>query len=213
MSARTVLCFGDSNTHGTMAMRTATDRRRHPKEERWPTVMAEALGDGWDVVAEGHPGRTTVFDDPIEGTHKNGSRALMAILESHRPIDLVILMLGTNDLKYRFGVSAHDIALAVQRLVAEVRRSDCGPGGAAPEVLIAAPVAVRETGIFTEVFAGGAAKSAQLPDLLEGVARRQEVSFADLNAVASVDPVDGVHLTAEAHAAIGALLAQAVQRP
>lgn len=212
MSDRTVLCFGDSNTHGTMAMKTPEDRGRHARHHRWPSVMGAALGDTWDVIAEGHPGRTAVFDDPIEGAHKNGLRALHAILESHRPIDLVILMLGTNDLKSRFHVSAYDIALGLQRLVTEILRTDCGPDGAAPAVLLAAPVAVTETGMFTEIFAGSAAKSARLPELLQDMAHRHAVGFIDLNTVACVDPVDGIHLDADAHAAIGTAMARAVEK-
>ena len=210
MDTRTVLCFGDSNTHGTIAMRTPADRRRHPAHARWPSVMAADLGDGWEVIAEGHPGRTSVFVDPIEGPHKNGQLALPALLESHRPIDLVIVMLGTNDLKARFGVGAGDIALGVQRLVVEIRRCDCGPDGAAPRVLVAAPVSVVETGIFTDIFAGAAVKSLALPAELREMADRQGVAFADMNAVARVDPVDGIHLDTEAHAAIGRAMAAAV---
>ena len=123
-------------------MRDMDDRRRFAKILRWPEVMAALLGDTWEVVAEGHPGRTAVFDDPIEGAHKNGLRCLQALLESHRPLDLVIVMLGTNDLKARFNATASDIALGLQRLVVEIRRCDSGPDGAAPQVLLAAPVPI-----------------------------------------------------------------------
>lgn len=212
MSLRTVLCFGDSNTHGTRAMRWTTDRRRHERKDRWTTVMAEALGMGWEVISEGHPGRTAVFDDPVEGSHKNGLRVLQALLETHRPLDLVIVMLGTNDLKARFGVSAHDISLGLQRVVQEIHRSDCGPDGAAPAVLLAAPVRVLETGVFMDTFAGAAAKSAALPDLLRAVAENNQAAFADMNDAAAADPVDGVHLDATAHAVIGAAMARAVTK-
>lgn len=208
--ARTVLCFGDSNTHGTIAMATVAERRRHDKADRWPNVMASELPADWDIIAEGHPGRTAVWDDPIEGQHKNGARVLQALLETHRPIDLVVLMLGTNDLKSRFGLSAHDIALGVQRLVTEIRASDCGPDATAPDVLLAAPVIVHEVGIFEHVFAGAAAKSRQLPTLLRDVAKRHDVGFIDLNTVAQTDPVDGIHLNRNAHAAIGTSMARAV---
>ncbi|GFE50030.1 hydrolase [Roseobacter cerasinus] len=211
MQARTILCFGDSNTHGTCAMRTADDRRRHPREHRWPNVMAAALGPGWEVIAEGHPGRTAVFDDPIEGPHKNGQAALPALLESHRPLDLAIVLLGTNDLKARFNQSAHDIALGLRRLVLDILRCDSGPGGAAPRVLLVAPVCAQERGVLAETFAGAATKSAALPALLAAVATREAVHFADMNTVAEVDPVDGIHLSADAHAAMGAAMAQAVR--
>jgi lysophospholipase L1-like esterase len=173
--------------------------------------MAAALGADFAVIPEGHPGRTSVFADPIEGSHKNGQLALPVLLEGHRPLDLVVVMLGTNDLKARFGVSAHDIALGVQRLTQEIARSDSGPDGRAPHVLIAAPVAVEETGIFAETFAGAAAKSRALPGVLQRIAKAQGAGFVDLNSVAAVDPVDGIHLDVTAHAAIGAAMAEAVR--
>lgn len=207
---RTALCFGDSNTHGTIAMRTPTDRRRHPLESRWTSVLARQLKDSWHIIPEGHPGRTSVFNDPIEGHHKNGLSALKAILESHRPLDLVVLMLGTNDLKARFSVSAHDIALGLQRLVAEVNASDCGPDGKAPRVLLVAPVAVLEVGIFDQIFAGANQKSKQLPALIETIAQNNAAAFLDANRVATVDPVDGIHLDTTAHDAIGKALAETI---
>ncbi|WP_299962637.1 SGNH/GDSL hydrolase family protein [uncultured Roseobacter sp.] len=211
MSVRSVMCFGDSNTHGTRALRYATDRRRLAPDARWPSVMADALGHRWEVIAEGQPGRTSVFDDPIEGPHKNGQAALPGLLESHRPLDLVIVMLGTNDLKARFGQSAHDISLGLQRLVRLVLSSDCGPEGRAPQVLLAAPVPLEETGVFEDVFAGAAQKSRALADLLAQVAARQQVHFADMGQVAEVDPRDGIHLDAKGHAAVGAEMAGVVQ--
>jgi lysophospholipase L1-like esterase len=210
MPQRSILCLGDSNTHGTRAMRHMGDRRRLAPAERWPWVMAAALGPDWDVIAEGHPGRTTVHEDPIEGVHKSGLRALPTLLESHRPLDLVIVMLGTNDLKARFGLTAHDIALGVRRLALDIARSDSGPDGAAPRILLAAPVSALETGCFVDIFGGAAAKSAALPGCLADVAQADGFGFVDLNAVAKVDPVDGIHLDQTAHAAIGAHVAQAV---
>lgn len=211
MAARTVLCFGDSNTHGTLAMRSAGDRRRHAPGRRWPDVMAAELGAGWTVIAEGHPGRTAVFDDPVEGVHKNGLKALPVLLESHRPLDLVIVMLGTNDLKARFSVPAGDIAAGIERLVLAVRASDAGPKNQPPKVLVAAPVPILETGYLAEMFAGGAEKSRALAGHVQTMARRRRTGFVDLGAAAQVDPVDGVHLDEAAHAAIGSAMAQAVR--
>jgi lysophospholipase L1-like esterase len=134
------------------------------------------------------------------------------LLESHRPLDLVVVMLGTNDLKARFGASASDIALGVERLIVEVQRSDAGPDAGAPDVMVAAPCALQETGIFAEVFAGAAARSLALPAALATVATRHGAGFFDAGTVASVDPVDGIHLDAAGHAAIGAGLATAVRQ-
>lgn len=205
-----VLCFGDSNTHGTCAMGFPGDRRRLPREQRWPEVMAARLGEGWEVIAEGHPGRTSVFADPIEGPHKNGQLALPALLESHRPLDLVVVMLGTNDCKARFGAQATDIALGIGRLAREILSSDAGPAGTAPRLLIAAPVPILETGIFSDIFSGGAGKSRALPAALARVASEVGAGFWDAGMVAQVDPVDGIHLDVTAHAAIGEGLASAI---
>lgn len=211
MSKRTILCFGDSNTHGTRAIRHMGDRRRFAAEHRWPNILAARLGAGWDVIAEGHPARTAILDDPVEGSHKSGLRALPVMLESHRPLDLVIVMLGTNDLKPRFSLPAFDIAVGIERLVVAIRQSDAGPDGEAPAVLLAAPVPVEETGFLREMFQGGAAKSRALAPLFAEVAARHSIGFIDLGRVAVADLVDGVHLTAEAHAKIGDAMVGAVR--
>jgi len=210
MSARTILCFGDSNTHGSRAMRDIGDRRRFARHLRWPSVMAASLGTGWEVIAEGQPGRNAVFDDPVEGAHKNGLRALPVLLESHRPVDLVIVMLGTNDLKARFSAPVSDIAIGLERLVAEIGKSDAGPQGA-PRVLLVSPVPIAEVGFLGDMFAGGAARSRALSSLLLQVAKRQSAAFLDLAGKARVDPVDGIHLDAGGHAAVGAAMADAVR--
>ncbi len=208
---RTVLCFGDSNTHGSPAMSWIGESKRFERAGRWPNVMARILGAGWEVIAEGQPGRNSVFDDPVEGEHRNGLRVLPALLETHRPVDLVIVALGTNDLKARFSVPASDIALGLERLVTVIRTSGAGPDLAPPRVLLSAPAPIEEVGFLGDMFVGGAAKSRALPPLLAEVARRQEVAFIDLGCVVEVDPVDGIHLTSEGQAAVGAAMAEAVE--
>ncbi|MCB5408491.1 SGNH/GDSL hydrolase family protein [Pseudogemmobacter faecipullorum] len=195
--SRTLLCYGDSNTHGTMPMESLGALGRFAHRHRWPRLLAELLP-GWEVIAEGHPGRTTVHDDPVEGEHRNGRKALAAILESHRPVNLVLLMLGTNDLKHRFGVTASDIASGLERLVRMIRASGCGPMGGAPEVLVVAPPPIRETGVLAPVFAGGAAKSQQLGAEIGAMAARTGAAFLDLQGVIEVSPVDGIHYEAAA---------------
>lgn len=202
MSERTILCFGDSNTHGTIALPSLSERRRHPRDVRWPGRLEAALGGGWRVIEEGHPGRTTLHDDPVEGAHKNGLTVLPALLETHRPIDLVLIMLGTNDLKARYALTPMDIALSVEKLALLVRASPAGPDGAPPRIVIVAPVPILESGCLAEIFAGGAQKSHGLAPRLRDVATRLGCPFVDAGRVAAVDPLDGVHLGAEAHEAI-----------
>lgn len=209
---KTVLCFGDSNTHGTRAMRHVGDRRRFGKSVRWTGVMAANLPSDFNIIEEGLPGRTTVFDDPIEGAHKNGMRTLRAVLESHREVDLVIIMLGTNDLKHRFSVTASDIATGAEKLIIEVRNALVGRDGSASQMLLVSPVPVEEVGILADMFLGGAEKSKALGAKMAAVAERQEIGFLDLADVAQVDLVDGIHLDEKAHEAIGQAMAKSVMR-
>jgi lysophospholipase L1-like esterase len=209
---RTLLCYGDSNTHGTPPMPDLDASGRFGPTERWPGVMAARLWQAWQVIEEGHPGRTTVHDDPLEGAWKNGMSVLPAILESHCPIDAVILKLGTNDLKRRFSVTANDIARSTEKLALAIRASVAGPGGSAPAVLMVAPPPILETGCLAAMFEGGAAKSARFGAEYAAAAAHAGVAFFDAGTVIAVDPVDGIHYSAAAHAALGAALAREVNR-
>jgi lysophospholipase L1-like esterase len=207
----TVLVYGDSNSHGTAPMPTLLDSRRFGPAERWPGVMAAELGPGWRLVEEGLPGRTTVHPDPVSGVHKNGLAVLPAVLESHAPIDLVILMLGTNDLKARFGLPPVEIAVSVEQLVRHIRQGFCGIDGTAPALLLVCPPPVEETGCLAEVFEGGAARSRRLAPLYAEVAGRWGAAFLDAGTVIRPSPVDGVHFEAEDHRRLGMAVAQAVR--
>ena len=120
---RTLLCFGDSNTHGTPPMETLESVGRFGPDERWPGVCRAALHAGWHLVEEGLPARTTVRDDPLFGPGYIGSAALPMLLHTHAPVDLVTIMLGVNDLKVRLPGTAEDIALSVEQLVMLVKAS------------------------------------------------------------------------------------------
>lgn len=207
-----ILCFGDSNTHGTRPMPSLDGAGRFGHEARWPSVMAGALGTDYDVVAEGHPGRTTVHDDPMEGDYRNGIRVLPALLESHKPLDLVIIKLGTNDLKNCFHVSAEDIAFCLDRLIRLIRGFGAGRDGAAPDVLVIAPPPILEVGCLKDMFAGGAAKSHGLAPAIRAMCQRMNAHFFDAGQVIRVSPVDGIHYEAEAQVALGLAMAEAVRQ-
>jgi lysophospholipase L1-like esterase len=209
--SRTLLCYGDSNTHGTAPIAALGDLGRFERDLRWTGHLAQGLAPEWEVIEEGLPGRTTLHDDPIEGPHRNGLQVLPAILESHRPIDLVLLMLGTNDLKCRFSVNAGDIALSLEKLVAVIRASTAGPDGDAPDVLLVAPPPILETGCLADMFEGGAAKSRRLGALIAAAALRADVPFVDAGHHIAVSPLDGVHYEEDAHAVLGQALLRAVQ--
>ena len=209
--ARTILVYGDSNSYGSKPMPDLLTGARFGPEERWPGAMAAALGPDWRLVEEGLPGRTTVHPDPISGVHKNGLAVLPAVLESHAPIDLVILMLGTNDLKVRFGLPPVEIAVGVERLVRHIRQDFTGPGAAAPALLLVCPPIVIEAGCLAEVFEGAEPKSRRLAGFYAEVAARWGAAFLDAGEVIGPSPLDGVHFEAEAHAALGARVAEAVK--
>lgn len=207
---RTVLCFGDSNTYGAVPTLARVGRHRFAPDRRWPGIVRKQLGPGWQVVEEGHPSRTTLRDDPIEGSHKNGLRALPIALESHMPIDLVVLMLGTNDLKQRFAASPSDIADSVEVVAKAVQASEAGPGGSAPAVMIIAPPPMLEVDWLAEMFVGGAQKSLEFGARMAEVATRCGAAFLDAGTLIESSTVDGVHLEAEAHHALGSAVARLV---
>lgn len=211
MTLRTVMCYGDSNTHGTMPMESRESLGRFGPGIRWTGVLATALGADWRVVEEGLPGRTTVLPDPVGGAHRNGLMVLPAALESHRPIDVVTLMLGTNDMKARFQMPVPEMADAAGALVRAIRTSTAGPGGGAPAILLIAPPPVLEAGCLAEIFAGGAEKSKRLGAVYAALAAREGLAFLDAGEVIGSSPVDGVHFDAEAHARLGAAVAAALE--
>ena len=207
----TILCVGDSNTHGTRPMPTLDGAGRFGHDARWPSVMAAKLGTGFEVINEGHPGRTTVHDDPFAGPWRNGFSVLPALLESHKPLDMVILKLGTNDLKYCFHVSPFDIALCLERMVRLVQGFDAGVDGA-PDILVIAPPPILETGCLAEMFAGGAEKSHRLAAAIKTMTDRLGVGFFDAGQVIQVSPLDGIHYEAGAQVTLGLAMADAVRQ-
>ena len=207
----TLLCFGDSNTHGTLPLTGPTDIRRLAPHERWPGVLRSELGSDFCVIEEGLPGRTTVHDDPIEGLHMNGLKALPMLIGSHSPLDLMIIKLGTNDLKLRHSVGAADIARSIELLVVTTRQLCTAPGRTQPRILVIAPPPIEETGCLAEIFAGGRAKSLEVGPWLRRSADFLETGFLDAGAHIEVSPIDGIHYEAASHATLGRAIAQAVR--
>lgn len=201
----TILCYGDSNTHGTEPLTALGQFARYPKGTPWPDVLAARLGSDFDVISEGLPGRTTVHDDPVEGGKRSGLEVLPAILPSHAPIDLMLLMLGTNDLKPRFSVTAAEIARSVEGLILEARAMM-----PSLPILVISPVPVIEAGVLKDIFESAEKKQKNLPEFIEAAAGRQGCAFFDAGGHISVSPIDGVHWSAEAHTEFGKAIAEEV---
>jgi lysophospholipase L1-like esterase len=202
----TILCYGDSNTWGY----DPASGRRFPPDVRWTGVMARELGDGYRVIEEGLNGRTTRWDDPIS-PGRNGLTYLAPCLESHHPLDMVLIMLGTNDLKQRFNLSASDIAESAGSLAGIARRVALNADGQAPHVLLIAPPAITSLTDLDEMFAGGEAKSRLFSRYYRLAAGWQGATFFDAGSVIESSLLDGIHFEADAHRILGQSLANEVR--
>ncbi len=204
---RTILCYGDSNTWGW----NPTTEDRYPYDVRWPGVLQAELGKDYRVIEEGLNGRTTVWDDPIE-EHKNGKTYLLPCLESHKPIDLVVLMLGSNDLKKRFSLTAYDIAEGAGRLVSMILMSQTGLQGKAPGLLLVAPPPIGDLEkLGWEIFEGAQAKAKTLSAQFRRVSEQYGCALLDAAAFIEPSPVDGLHLEASEHHKLGQRVAQVIK--
>jgi lysophospholipase L1-like esterase len=204
---KTVLCYGDSNTWGY----DPTTRTRYPPHVRWTGVLATRLGEEYRVVEEGLNGRTTRWDDPIE-PHRNGMTYLRPCVESHRPLELVIVMLGTNDLKRRFDLSASDIAQSAAVVAETAQRFALTADGRNAKVLLVAPPAVANLTEYDQMFAGAREKSRQFSHYYRLAAGWQNVLYFDAGSVIVSSERDGIHFDADEHRKLGEALADEVLR-
>ncbi|WP_417691969.1 SGNH/GDSL hydrolase family protein [Roseibium sp.] len=188
-----VVCFGDSLTWGFNPI----DRSRYDHGVRWTRLMQEVLGPEFYVVEEGLNSRTTVFEDPVMGD-KNGLAHLATVLESHKPIDILVIMLGTNNLKRRFNMSAVEIALSMERLIALALASGSGPRGAAPKILLMSPPPANDFSgtAFEEQFLGDVTQeiSRRLAPLYASMAETYSIGFFETGSVVKTSAVDAIHL-------------------
>lgn len=169
--------------------------------------MAAAMTPAASLIVEGLPGRTTVVDSPY-APGRSGAALLGPILESHAPLDAVIIMLGTNDLQGPLGLSARHAASGLWTLLDITLRSACGPAGAAPRVLaVSPPHIVAPTGFMGVFYAGREQESRQLAPTYRPVAERAGVGFFDAAQVVTPGAEDGVHLDVEGHHRLGEALA------
>ena len=205
-----IVCLGDSNTHGYCAdpADCADGGDRFNENERWPRVLEKLLGDDYLVLEEGLSGRTTVFPDPLH----EGMPALdvaVPILMSHEPVDLLVIMLGTNDTKDRLGMNAACIALGMGRLVDKCKSVPCW-GGHAPNILVVCPPHIGRELADPCMGSGCAAKSEELAKYMEPAVTSRGCRFLDAEGIADFNKVDFMHLTRKGHADLAAKLADMI---
>jgi lysophospholipase L1-like esterase len=220
MNRKRVLVFGDSNSWGFAPCPPNELTTRYDVSIRWPSVMAARLGSAFELVEEALSGRTTDLDDfqidlpsaHLRGPTFNGAKILPAIVATHLPLDLVIIMLGTNDFKTRFKRTAHNIALAALGLARLIEECEGGVGTIypAPKVLLIAPPPLGTGFNDPEQWAGGREKSLELGSALRDAATSRNLPFFDAGEVIATDGIDGVHLTPEAHRKLGEAVAKRV---
>ena len=207
---RHIVCLGDSNTHGYSP---EAPQFRFGEEERWTCLLQRALGQDYLVVEEGLPGRTTVFEDPVE----EGMPALPYLypcLKSHAPVDLLVIMLGTNDTKERLNANACAIGKGMARLVRKAQAIDCW-GEKGPNILLIAPLAigkgVERSPVAQEMGQGCVEKSLRLSGQFRAAAKELGCAFLDANTLGlEQNQVDHMHLTRDSHRVLAEALAKLI---
>ena len=210
-----IVCFGDSNTHGYCAdpKDCADGGDRFNEAERWTCLLQQKLGADCLVIEEGLSGRTTVFDDPLHEC-MSGLDYITPCIMSHEPVDLLIIMLGTNDTKDRFYASAACIGIGMARLVKKAMSTECW-GGKKPNILVVCPPAMGKempNGIFGDTMGELCVeKSEQLSKYYKEQCELLGVNFADAGAMGcEFNGIDYMHLTKAGHATLAENLAKLV---
>lgn len=209
MMNKTILCYGDSNTYGYNPL----NGLRYPKEVRWTGYLQELLGEEYSIIEEGCNGRTAVFEDPWEGW-KNGFDYLKPCLNSHKPIDIVILMLGSNDLKTTFHATAKEIADGVEVLVDTIQKFTLEKQGFKPVIILLSPPEIGENicdSAFHYAFdESSIVRSKELPDEYRQVARRKDCLFCKTSDYIKPSQADSLHLMPEEHKKLAKILKEII---
>ena len=207
---KTILCYGDSNTYGYVP----ETGMRYQRDIRYPGRLQSLLGEEYAVIEEGCNGRTTIHDDPIDGW-KNGLDYLKPCLNSHKPIDIVILMLGSNDLKITFHLTAQQIAEGAGILVDVIKEFTAEKQGFIPKIILVSPPEIG-TGIRTSPFYGAFNEKAidesrRFPEFYKKIAEDKGCIF--LNAAQYIYPseTDSLHLTPEGHRILAEELCEVIR--
>ena len=208
---KTVLCYGDSNTYGYIPL----TGMRYPKSVRWPGALQDILGSGYSIIEEGCNGRTTIYDDPIDGW-KNGVDYLRPCLHSHRPVDIFVMMLGSNDLKETFHASAADIAAGAETLLDVVQTFTAKKQGFIPEIILISPPQIGEgiahSAFYGEFLENAIARSKEFPEYYAKVAQRRGCLFLDAAKFIQPSNEDSLHLTPEGHKILAREVSKLIHR-
>ncbi len=206
-----IVCFGDSNTHGYCADPSdcADGGDRFNEDERWTCLLQRKLGDDWLVIEEGLSGRTTVFPDALHES-MSGLDSIYSCLMSHEPVDLLVIMLGTNDTKERLCANAAVIGIGLERLIMKAKTVPAWRNGT-PRILVITPPHIGE-GLYLRpegvpMGKGCPEKSRALAPYFKQAADNQGCAFLDAEGIAEYNKVDCMHLSRRGHAQLADHLA------
>ncbi len=207
---KTVLCYGDSNTYGYVP----ETGMRYPRDVRYPGQLKMLLGDGYSVIEEGCNGRTTIHDDPIDGW-KNGLDYLRPCLYSHKPVDIVTLMLGSNDLKASFGLTAEQIADGAGELVDVIQAFTEEKQGYVPQIILISPPeigrGIKDSPFYGAFYEEAVEESRKFPGYYKAVADKKGCIFFNAAEFIYPSPVDSLHLTPEGHRTLAVKLCELIK--
>lgn len=217
MTKKHILCYGDSNTWGCIGrwFETTVPSERYDEAHRWPCILQAELGEGFEIISEGLGGRTTIYTSRGE-SWKNGEPYLLPCLHSHRPLDLVILMLGTNDLHDDIQPTPEHLGDGITRLI-DIIQGDAksGTGFVPPKVMVLAPVEIRRShpdgrvGVYDRMRGDtGRALSLAFPEVYARIAEEKGCYFLNAAAYAEPGEADGVHFTPDSHIRLGKAVAE-----
>jgi lysophospholipase L1-like esterase len=203
-----VLCYGDSNTWGYIP----GTGKRYDCSVRWPMLLQNGLKEEFTIIEEGLRGRTTVFDDHLV-PGRNGLTYLTPCLQSHAPLDLLVLMLGTNDRKTRFNLTVEEIASGLERLLRTIKCIEAGNKiGETPRILVLSPPSLGEIPHSQYAYRNSVTKDCPLASEYRDVADRNGCDFFDIESRLTAGGSDGIHLTAEDHKRVAYLLTEQISK-
>jgi len=190
---KAILCYGDSNTWGAKPRREFDFAERYDYSSRWTGNLQQLLGQGYNIIEEGLRGRTTAYTDPKYLDCKNGLEYLLTCLNSHYPLDMVILFLGTNDLKPRLSLGINDIKIGIRKIISLIHQTRCGHNKTVPKIILLSPPKILSCqGLYTD-FKGGERNSELLTNVILNLSRENDCYFINLEKILNVSNVDGIH--------------------
>ncbi len=205
-NVKSIMCFGDSNTYG----QRTDGLGRYSRSERWTGILQSHLKDAYYIIEEGLNGRTVNFEDDIE-LDKCGRKHIFTCLNTHAPLDLIIVMLGTNDLKARFSVNVSDIAVGMDGLVKDILNFTQRGDVKKTKVLLISPILVRKQTFLGDILKNAHEKSKDFKEKYAEIALNNGIYFLSMDDYAVASEEDGLHLDVDNHKIVAKIVEKKIR--